>query len=53
MHRILNIRAESHLCPPNVDISIDGISELRDTAMRKNELSTLHSVSFRNSLISN
>jgi hypothetical protein len=38
MHRIWNIRAETHLCPPYVDISRDGISEFRNTAMRRNEL---------------
>jgi hypothetical protein len=53
MHRIWNIWAETHLCPPNVDISTDGISELRNTGMGRNELSTFHPVSFRNSLISN
>ena len=53
MHSIWNIRAETHLCPPYVDVSGDGILELRNTAMRRNELSTFHLVSFRNSLISN
>jgi len=38
MHRIWNIRAETHLSPPYIDVCRDGISELRNTAMRRNEL---------------
>ena len=44
MHSIWNIRAETHLCPPHVDVSRDGILELRNTAMRRTELSILHLV---------
>jgi hypothetical protein len=40
-HRIWNIRAETHLCPPYVDIGRVGILELRNTALRRNGLSTL------------
>jgi hypothetical protein len=52
MHSTWNIRTETHLCPPQVDAGAAGILELRNTALRRNGLSTLDPVSFRNSLIS-